>query len=63
MMNYLNKTKNIKYMNRNRQIRLTEQELHFIVENAVNNILMENMEDESAKDIYNGIKGVGRRFF
>lgn len=29
-----------------RQIRLTEQDLHFIVENAVMNVLMENREDE-----------------
>lgn len=45
----------------NRQIRLTEQDLHFIVENAVNSILMENMEDEDLKDYWNATKAVAGR--
>lgn len=49
--------------NMDRRIRLTEEDLHFVVENAVRQIISENMEDEGARDVWNGFKGVGKRFY
>lgn len=43
----------------NKQIRLTESELHYIVNEAVNTILQENMEDEGW---LGGLSSLGSRF-
>lgn len=45
------------------QIRLTESELQNIIEESVRRVIAENMEDEfNRRDVWNGIKGIGRRF-
>ena len=49
-----------KNLKMNKQIRLTESELHYIVNEAVKNVLYENMEDEGT---WNNIKTGAKTFF
>lgn len=44
---------------RNRQISLTEEDLHFVVENAVKSVLMENGQDEG---FFGGLGALGSKF-
>lgn len=49
--------------NIDRKIRLTEQDLHFVVENAVRKIIRENMEDEGLGQFFNNVRSFGNAWY